>query len=61
MGKVIVVIIWYIFLSVLLRLESKIIVAACRDSSVIRGIFDTNSENSEFVWRRSHVDVVRCT
>jgi hypothetical protein len=49
MGKVIVVIILYVFLSALLRLESKLIVAACRDASVIRGIFDTNSENSEFV------------
>jgi hypothetical protein len=49
MGKVIVVIILYVFLSALLRLESELIVAACRDASVIRGIFDTNSENSEFV------------
>jgi hypothetical protein len=31
------------------RVYSKLIVAACRDASVIRGIFDTNSENSEFV------------
>jgi hypothetical protein len=30
MGKVIVVIILYVFLSALLRLESKLIVAACR-------------------------------
>jgi hypothetical protein len=45
MGKVIVII-FYIFLSALLRLESKLIVAACRDASVIRGIFDTNSEFS---------------
>jgi hypothetical protein len=44
MGKVIVVIILYVFLSALLRLESKLIVAACRDASVIRGIFGTNSE-----------------
>jgi hypothetical protein len=43
MGKVIVII------CSLLRLESKLIVAACRDASVIRGIFDTNSEFSEFV------------
>jgi hypothetical protein len=47
MGKVIVVIILYVFLSALLRLESKLIVAACRDASVIRGIFHTNSEFSE--------------
>jgi hypothetical protein len=39
MGKVIVVFILYLFLSALLRLESKLIVAACRDASVIRGIF----------------------
>jgi hypothetical protein len=45
MGKVIVVIILYVFLSALLRLESKLIVAACRDASVIMGIFDTNSES----------------
>jgi hypothetical protein len=38
MWKVIVVIILYKFLSALLRLESKLIVAACRDGSVIRGI-----------------------
>jgi hypothetical protein len=49
MGNVIVVIILYVFLSALLRLESKLIVPACRDASVIRGIFDTNSEFSEFV------------
>jgi hypothetical protein len=46
MGKVIVVIILYVFISAFLRLESKFIVAACRDASVIRGIFDTNAENS---------------
>jgi hypothetical protein len=46
MGKVIVVIILYVFLSALLRLESKLLVAVCRDAIVIRGIFDTNSENS---------------
>jgi hypothetical protein len=28
---------------------NKLIVAACRDASVIRGIFDMNSEFSEFV------------
>jgi hypothetical protein len=39
MGRVIVVFILYLFLSALLRLESKLIVAACRDASVIRGIF----------------------
>jgi hypothetical protein len=44
MGKVIVVIILYVFLSALLRLESKLIVAACQDASVIREIFDTNSD-----------------
>jgi hypothetical protein len=40
MGKVIVVIILVLFRSALLRLESKLIVAACRDASVIRGIFE---------------------
>jgi hypothetical protein len=45
MGKVIVVIILYVFISAFLRQESKkLIVAACRDASVIRGIFDTNSD-----------------
>jgi hypothetical protein len=39
MGKGIVVFILYKFLSALLRLESKLIVAACRDASVIREIF----------------------
>jgi hypothetical protein len=39
MGKVIVVFILYLFLSALLRLESKLIFAACVDASVIRGIF----------------------
>jgi hypothetical protein len=39
MGKGIVVIILYLFLSALLRLESKLIVVACRDARVIRGIF----------------------
>jgi hypothetical protein len=39
MGKAIVVFILYKFLSALLRLESKLIVAACMDASVIRGIF----------------------
>jgi hypothetical protein len=39
MVKGIVVFILYKFLSALLRLESKLIVAACRDASVIRGIF----------------------
>jgi hypothetical protein len=39
MGKGIVVFILDKFLSALLRLESKLIVAACRDASVIRGIF----------------------
>jgi hypothetical protein len=38
MGKGIVVIILYKCLSALLSLESKLIVAACRDASVIRGI-----------------------
>jgi hypothetical protein len=46
MGKVIVVFIFYVFISALLRLKSKIIVAACRDARVIREIFDTNSEFS---------------
>jgi hypothetical protein len=56
MGKVIVVFILDKFHSALLRLESKLIVAACRDASVIRGIFRVrnvrtrknvrNSENS---------------
>jgi hypothetical protein len=48
MGKVIVVFILNLFLSALLRLESKVIVAACMDASVIRkhGKFVTNSENS---------------
>jgi hypothetical protein len=36
MGKVIILV---LFLSALLRLESKLTVAACRDASVIRGIF----------------------
>jgi hypothetical protein len=49
MGKVIVVIILYVFLSAPLRLESKLIVAACRDASVIRKVFDTNAEFFEFV------------
>jgi hypothetical protein len=39
MGKGIVVIILVLFLSALLRLESKLIVAGCRDASVIREIF----------------------
>jgi hypothetical protein len=39
MGKSIVVFILFKVLSALLRLESKLIVAACRDASVIRGIF----------------------
>jgi hypothetical protein len=39
MGKDIVVIILGLFLSALLRLESKLIVAACSDASVKRGIF----------------------
>jgi hypothetical protein len=39
MGKVLVVSILDKCLSALLRLESKLIVAACRDASVIRGIF----------------------
>jgi hypothetical protein len=39
MGKVLVIIILYKCLLALLRLESKLIVAACRDTSVIRGIF----------------------
>jgi hypothetical protein len=39
MGKVIVVFILDKFLSALLRLESKLIVTACWDASVIRGIF----------------------
>jgi hypothetical protein len=44
MGKGIVVIILD-----LLRLESKLIVAAFRDASVIRGVTNvTNSENFEF-------------
>jgi hypothetical protein len=43
MGKGIVVIILVLFLSARLRLESKLIVAACRDASMIRGKF------SEFV------------
>jgi hypothetical protein len=38
MGKGIVVFILYKFLSAVLRLESKLIVAACMDASVIRGI-----------------------
>jgi hypothetical protein len=39
MGKGIVVFILYKYLSGILKLESKVIVAACRDASVIRGIF----------------------
>jgi hypothetical protein len=39
MEKVIVVFILDKFLSALLRLESKLIVAACTDARVIRGIF----------------------
>jgi hypothetical protein len=39
MGTVIVVFILDNFFSALLRLESKLIVVACRDASVIRGIF----------------------
>jgi hypothetical protein len=46
MGKGIVVIILYKCLSAFLRIESKLIVAACRDASVIRGI-------SEFVHCRT--------
>jgi hypothetical protein len=46
MWKVIVDIILCLCLSALLRLESKLIVAACRDTSVIRGI-------SEFVHCRT--------
>jgi hypothetical protein len=42
MGKGIVVIILALFLSALLRLESKLIVAACRDASVIKGIFPSS-------------------
>jgi hypothetical protein len=47
MGKVIVVFILYLFLSALLRLESKLIFAACVDASVIRGIFRVRN-----VWTR---------
>jgi hypothetical protein len=43
MGKGIVVIILVLFLSARLRLESKLIVAACRVASMIKGKF------SEFV------------
>jgi hypothetical protein len=39
MGKGIVVYILYLFLSALWRIESKLIIAACRDASVIRGNF----------------------
>jgi hypothetical protein len=49
MGKVIVVNILCQFLSALLRLESKLIVAACRDASVIRVIFRVRNVFSEFV------------
>jgi hypothetical protein len=42
MGKVIVVLILDKVLSALLRLESKLIVAACSDASVIRGIFPSS-------------------
>jgi hypothetical protein len=47
MGKVIVVFILDKFLSALLRLEAKLIVAACRDASVIRGIFRVRNEFSK--------------
>jgi hypothetical protein len=46
MGKVIVFILDK-FLSALLRLEAKLIVAACRDASVIRGIFRVRNEFSK--------------
>jgi hypothetical protein len=49
MGKVIVVFILDKFLTALLRLESKLIVAACRDAIVIRVIFRVRNEFSEFV------------
>jgi hypothetical protein len=49
MGKVIVVFILVLFFSALLRLESKLIVASCRDASVIRGIFRVRNVFSEFV------------
>jgi hypothetical protein len=49
MGKGIIVFILYKYLSALLRLESKLIVAACRDASVIRGIFRVRNLFSEFV------------
>jgi hypothetical protein len=42
MGKGIIVFILDKFLSVLLRLESKLIVAACMDASVIRGNFQSS-------------------
>jgi hypothetical protein len=42
MGKVIVVFILYLFLSALLRLESKLIVSAYLDASVIRGNFPSS-------------------
>jgi hypothetical protein len=41
MGKGIVVIILVLFLSARSRLESKLIVAACRDASMIRGSIGT--------------------
>jgi hypothetical protein len=43
MGKVLVVFILDKCLSALLRLESKLIVAACRDASVIRGHFPSKT------------------
>jgi hypothetical protein len=49
MGKGIVVFILYKYLSALLRLECKLIGAACKDASVIRGIFRVRNVFSEFV------------
>jgi hypothetical protein len=49
MVKGIVVIILVLFLSARLRLESKLIVAACRDASMIRGKFSEFVTFSEFV------------
>jgi hypothetical protein len=53
MVKVIVVFISYLFLSALLMLESKLIVAACMDASVIRGIFRVRTCCVKVLYRRT--------
>jgi hypothetical protein len=51
MGKVIVVFILDKCLSALLRLESKLIVAACWDANVIRGIFRVRNVRNVRTWK----------